>query len=259
MGRSNATTATRSSSPPINCENISGSTPARRLWNAISVGKGSSGTATFQNTRRSTNQTGRSNHRRNSSAIAERCSRPSETLTGTRRGNMTSSQRNAHSASKFSSTALHWRGTYDRSTRAASCRRARNQVSTPDVQFAVKSSTRRQSISTSGEIQIQSTREGLETFISRVKHHGQKPYSCDICKKQFVAKCNLVNHMWQHKNQRQRPFKCTQCKKVTLATPIWIFLLSSLNEEMRPQFIFFNFSTETGSNLLSWFSIYPGK
>ena len=47
-----------------------------------------------------------------------------------------------------------------------------------------------------------------------MKHHGQKPYSCDICKKQFVAKCNLVNHMWQHKNQRQRPFKCTQCKKV---------------------------------------------
>jgi uncharacterized Zn-finger protein len=50
----------------------------------------------------------------------------------------------------------------------------------------------------------------------RVKHHGQKPYSCDICKKQFVAKCNLVNHMWQHKNQRQRPFKCTQCKKAYL-------------------------------------------
>jgi len=50
----------------------------------------------------------------------------------------------------------------------------------------------------------------------RVKHQGQKPYNCDICKKQFVAKCNLVNHMWQHKNQRQRPFKCTLCKKAYL-------------------------------------------
>ena len=56
--------------------------------------------------------------------------------------------------------------------------------------------------------------ERFDMWLLRVKHHGQKPYSCDICKKQFVAKCNLVNHMWQHKNQRQRPFKCTQCKKV---------------------------------------------
>ena len=50
----------------------------------------------------------------------------------------------------------------------------------------------------------------------RVKHQGQKPFQCDICKKQFVAKCNLLNHMWQHKNSRQRPFKCQLCNKAYL-------------------------------------------
>jgi len=50
----------------------------------------------------------------------------------------------------------------------------------------------------------------------RVKHQGQKPYSCEICKKEFVAKCNLDNHMWQHKNNRQRPFKCQLCNKAYL-------------------------------------------
>lgn len=54
----------------------------------------------------------------------------------------------------------------------------------------------------------------------RIKHQGQKPYQCDICKKQFVAKCNLDNHMWQHKNQRSRPFKCTLCKKAYLRAPL---------------------------------------
>ena len=53
-------------------------------------------------------------------------------------------------------------------------------------------------------------------WFCRVKHQGQKQYQCDICKKQFVAKCNLINHMWQHKNQRQRPFKCQLCNKAYL-------------------------------------------
>ena len=52
--------------------------------------------------------------------------------------------------------------------------------------------------------------------VFRVKHQGQKPFQCDICKKQFVAKCNLLNHMWQHKNARQRPFKCQLCNKAYL-------------------------------------------
>lgn len=54
----------------------------------------------------------------------------------------------------------------------------------------------------------------------RIKHQGQKPFQCDICKKQFVAKCNLDNHMWQHKNQRSRPFKCSLCKKAYLRAPL---------------------------------------
>ena len=55
-----------------------------------------------------------------------------------------------------------------------------------------------------------------DVVICRVKHQGQKPYQCEICKKQFVAKCNLDNHMWQHKNNRQRPFKCQLCNKAYL-------------------------------------------
>ena len=54
------------------------------------------------------------------------------------------------------------------------------------------------------------------SYTFRVKHQGQKPYSCEICKKEFVAKCNLDNHMWQHKNNRQRPFKCQLCNKAYL-------------------------------------------
>ncbi len=47
----------------------------------------------------------------------------------------------------------------------------------------------------------------------RIKHHGQKPFKCDVCKLTFVTKCNLINHMWQHKGVRARPFKCQQCNK----------------------------------------------
>ena len=36
----------------------------------------------------------------------------------------------------------------------------------------------------------------------RIKHHNQKAYQCEICKSSFVTKCNLDNHMWQHKVTR---------------------------------------------------------
>ena len=46
----------------------------------------------------------------------------------------------------------------------------------------------------------------------RIKHHNQKAYQCEICKSSFVTKCNLDNHMWQHKGIRSRPFKCQLCR-----------------------------------------------
>merc|ERR1712025_1077525 len=61
----------------------------------------------------------------------------------------------------------------------------------------------------------------LEVFVhssSLTRHIRQKHEGSFMPegKKQFVAKCNLVNHMWQHKNQRQRPFKCQLCNKAYL-------------------------------------------
>lgn len=50
----------------------------------------------------------------------------------------------------------------------------------------------------------------------RIKHQLQKAFQCEICKKSFVTKCNLENHMWQHKGIRSRPFKCHLCKKAYL-------------------------------------------
>ena len=38
----------------------------------------------------------------------------------------------------------------------------------------------------------------------RIKHEGQKPYTCEICKMGFVTKNNLENHQWQHKSIRSR-------------------------------------------------------
>ena len=50
----------------------------------------------------------------------------------------------------------------------------------------------------------------------RIKHEGQKPYVCEICKMGFVTKNNLENHQWQHKGIRSRPFKCQLCRKAYL-------------------------------------------
>ena len=50
----------------------------------------------------------------------------------------------------------------------------------------------------------------------RIKHEGQKPYQCEICKMGFVTKNNLENHQWQHKHPRARPFKCQLCNKAYL-------------------------------------------
>ena len=57
-------------------------------------------------------------------------------------------------------------------------------------------------------------------FLFRVVHQGLKSFVCEICKKGFVAKSNLDNHMWQHKNQRLRPFKCKLCSK---AIPVVLY------------------------------------
>ena len=54
----------------------------------------------------------------------------------------------------------------------------------------------------------------------RVSHQGQKPYIWEICNKEFVAKCILDNHMWQHDDQRQRPLKCLLCNKAFLCEPL---------------------------------------
>ncbi len=50
----------------------------------------------------------------------------------------------------------------------------------------------------------------------RIKHQNQKAYQCEVCKASFVTKCNLDNHMWQHKGIRSRPFKCQLCRKAYL-------------------------------------------
>ncbi|QQP36181.1 Putative LOC100880868, partial [Caligus rogercresseyi] len=48
------------------------------------------------------------------------------------------------------------------------------------------------------------------------KHHGDRLYNCDICKRGFATKHSLSEHVWQHKSLTSRPFKCHLCPKAYL-------------------------------------------
>ncbi|CAB4064728.1 unnamed protein product [Lepeophtheirus salmonis] len=50
----------------------------------------------------------------------------------------------------------------------------------------------------------------------RIKHHGQKLFKCDICKRSFTTKHSLVEHQWQHRGVTSRPYKCHICPKAYL-------------------------------------------
>lgn len=42
-------------------------------------------------------------------------------------------------------------------------------------------------------------------------HSGKKPYSCDICNKNFTTKWNLNAHRWIHMSRKLKPHKCKLC------------------------------------------------
>ncbi|CAL1294510.1 unnamed protein product [Larinioides sclopetarius] len=42
-------------------------------------------------------------------------------------------------------------------------------------------------------------------------HTGEKPYSCNKCRRKFVRKHNLTRHFWIHTGVK--PYKCSECEK----------------------------------------------
>lgn len=44
-------------------------------------------------------------------------------------------------------------------------------------------------------------------------HSNFKPFKCEVCGKEFSAKCNYLAHKWVHLGARERPFKCKLCEK----------------------------------------------
>ena len=198
---------------------------ARHHYPATCVAKHSSVTATCPNTNESTLKWGRLSLRRSCSAIAGKSFQLSATSIGTRRVSTTTFQRNAPSAVKYLFTAPAWPGISGSNTNLTLCQLTKNRLSTPSVLFVSRPSTKPGSYLKLIKVMLRIWIFCWTLFLIlyflissiskhiRIKHHGQKPFKCDVCKMAFVTKCNLINHMWQHKGVRARPFKCQQCNK----------------------------------------------
>lgn len=57
-------------------------------------------------------------------------------------------------------------------------------------------------------------------------HLGDKPFTCNVCSKEFSTNWNLQMHKWTHASRNSKPYKCKQCKCA-------FYLLSSYQAHVR--------------------------
>lgn len=74
-------------------------------------------------------------------------------------------------------------------------------------------------------------KSSLEVHIRN--HSGQRPFTCNVCNKDFTTKWNLKLHKWTHAARAAKPYKCDLCKGAFIRETDFIAHMNS-HKSVRP-------------------------